>query len=576
MKKEEMSMEVRLLLAFGLMGLVLLASNFFMKPVPPANKPAAVAAADGKTGASAAATITSAATTAAATTAKEAAATKTTPRAAGAAKPVAGEIKAASEEAITVDTKFFHVTFSNKGAVARQWILKDYTDHNGKQLDVIYQPALGKVPAPFSLNFRERGPTADPNAVLYKTTQSEDGLQLAFEYSDGHADIKKTFQFGPQSYLVKITSEVTQDGAPLVHSLMWRGGFGDPSIQNPTSLQHATYYDQPNNKLQAKVAKDAKDGALNARGQFTFAGIEDSYFAAALLPEGKTELDQTTYGDTVPDKDGKDELRVGAGVSSGTSNAFSLFVGPKDNDLLRRIDPKLEQLVDWGFFGVIAKPLFNWLNWTNDRISHNYGWAIVLVTLAINMVLMPLKISSMKSSKKMQALQPQIKVINDKYKNLSLKDPKKADQNQELMDLYKKNDVNVAGGCVPLLIQLPFLWAFYKVLSVAIEMRGAHWLWVTDLSQPETLAIHILPLVMTGTTFISQKMTPSPGMDPSQQKMMMFMPLMMGYMFYFASSGLVLYWLTGNVVAIAQQWALNKFMPNVEVIPAPKTNKKGK
>jgi len=254
-----------------------------------------------------------------------------------------------------------------------------------------------------------------------------------------------------------------------------------------------------------------------------------------------------------------------------------LFVGPKDTDLLRQVNPKLEQVVDWGWFGVIAKPLFIVLNWTTDHVVHNYGWSIVLVTLIINILLFPLKISSMKSSKKMQVLQPQIKAINEKYKGLSMKDPKKSEQNQEVMDLYKKNGVNPVGGCLPMLLQMPFLYAFYKVLGVSIEMRGAHWLWVSDLSQPEALAIHLLPLLLVATQFLMQRMTPSPGVDPAQQKMMMFMPLMFGYMFYFASAGLVLYWLTGNVVGIVQQWLLNKSLPAAAVTPAkPASNKKGR
>jgi YidC/Oxa1 family membrane protein insertase len=295
-----------------------------------------------------------------------------------------------------------------------------------------------------------------------------------------------------------------------------------------------------------------------------------------FLPGNRTSVEQTTYADNVPDAAGKDEQRVGAGVGGEGVNTLSLFVGPKDTDLLRRVDPKLEQVVDWGFFGIIAKPLFLVLNWTADHLAHNYGWAIVLVTVAINLVLFPLRISSMKSSKKMQALQPQIKAINEKYKNLSMRDPKKAEQNQEVMDLYKKNGVNPVGGCLPMLLQIPFLYAFYKVLSVSIEMRGAHWFWVADLSQPETLAIHILPILLVVTQFLTQKMTPSPGMDPSQQKMMMIMPLVFGYMFYFASSGLVLYWLTGNVVGVAQQWLLNRSMPAPEAPLAPPAKKKGR
>jgi YidC/Oxa1 family membrane protein insertase len=179
----------------------------------------------------------------------------------------------------------------------------------------------------------------------------------------------------------------------------------------------------------------------------------------------------------------------------------------------------------------------------------------------------------MKSSKKMQALQPEVKALNDRYKGLPMKDPRKQQQQEELMALYKKNDVNPVGGCLPMLLQIPFFFALYKVLSVAIELRGAEWLWVSDLSQPETLGVRMLPLLMTAAQFVSQKMTPSPGMDPAQQKMMMFMPLVFLFMFWSQPSGLVLYWLTGNLVSIGQQWLLNRTTPAPAVVvatPAPK------
>jgi YidC/Oxa1 family membrane protein insertase len=185
----------------------------------------------------------------------------------------------------------------------------------------------------------------------------------------------------------------------------------------------------------------------------------------------------------------------------------------------------------------------------------------VVITIAINLVLLPLRIKSMKSQRKMQALQPKLAAINAKYKGLSMRDPKKAEQNQEVMDFYKREGVNPMGGCLPMLVQLPLIYALYKVFAVTIEMRGAHWLWITDLSQPELLPIHILPIIMIGSQFVMQKMTPNPGMDPSQAKMMMLMPLMFGVMFYNFSSGLVLYWLTSNLVQIAQQWAVNRMMP---------------
>jgi YidC/Oxa1 family membrane protein insertase len=165
----------------------------------------------------------------------------------------------------------------------------------------------------------------------------------------------------------------------------------------------------------------------------------------------------------------------------GAVNHFRVFVGPKDYDLLKRVDPKLEQVVNFGWLSILAKPLFLIVNWFNDNVVHNFGWAIVVVTIVINLALFPLKLSNMKSMRKMQALKPQIDAINAKYKNIKMTDPRKADQNQEVMDLYKKYGVNPMGGCVPMLMQIPFFFAFYKVFTVSVEMRGASWLWVTDL-----------------------------------------------------------------------------------------------
>ena len=214
------------------------------------------------------------------------------------------------------------------------------------------------------------------------------------------------------------------------------------------------------------------------------------------------------------------------------------------------------------------------LHWLNDNLLHNYGWSIVVITIIINLLLLPLRFSGMKSQKKMQKLQPQIAAINAKYKGLSMRDPKKAQQNQEIMDLYKREGANPMSGCLPMFVQLPILYAFYKVLTVTIELRGAHWLWVTDLSQPEQLAIHILPVVMVVSQFVMQKMTPNPSVDPAQAKMMQFMPLMFGFFFYSMSSGLVLYWLTGNLVGILQQMLINRMMPTPPAPPPKAVTKK--
>src|SRR4029079_350512 len=210
------------------------------------------------------------------------------------------------------------------------------------------------------------------------------------------------------------------------------------------------------------------------------------------------------------------------------------------------------------WLSVLAKPLFLLVNWFNDSFVHNFGWSIILVTIAINFILFPLKLSNMKSMRKMQALKPQIDAINEKYRGLKMTDPKKGEQNQEVMDLYKKYGVNPMGGCVPMVLQIPFFFAFYKVFTVSVEMRGAPWLWVTDLSQPETLPIKILPLAMIASQFFMQKMTPQPNQDPAQARMMMFMPLIFGFMFYNFASGLVLYYWTSNLVSMGQQYFFNR------------------
>jgi YidC/Oxa1 family membrane protein insertase len=570
--KKELSMEARLLIAFVLMGLVLFLTPYIYKPAtapaPGANTPVVSKTTDVKT-----------------TDVQDAA---PPPAAApAAAAPVAtempGQIHADKEETVEVDTKLYHIVFSNKGAVVKSWVLKDFKDHDGKLLDLVDAASLAKVPAPFAVEFRNQKPTSDPNWSLFKVDRTGD--DLTFEFSDGRMDVKKTFRFEKDSYLAKVTSQVSQNGVMLPHSLEWRGGFGDQSIANPATDQHALLYDANaprsygifSNELQKKDASSAKGGPVTSSGQYTFAGIEDSYFTGVFLPTGSSTLELTTYSDQVP-KDGKDVPRVGAAVGGEGFNSFELFVGPKDIEILKRVNPKLELVVDWGKFGVVAKPLFEALKWMAGKVGGNYGWAIILVTIAINTLLFPLKITSMKSSKKMQSIQPQIAAINAKYKGLSLNDPKKADQNAEIMALYKDNGVNPAGGCLPMLLQLPFFFAFYTVLGVAIQLRGAHWLWVSDLSQPESLAIHVLPLILTATQFLTQRMTPSPGVDPTQQKMMLVMPLVLGYMFYFAKSGLVIYWLTGNVVGIAQQWFLNRGTPKpspkvVDVKPVPKKKK---
>ena len=540
---KEMSMEVRLLLAFLLMGAVMFVTPYLFKSEPPASA---------KKTAQPAATAPKAAPAPAETPAADVKPTEP------AAPLSANATPQKPEPPLVINTDLFQVAFSNQGGTVRSWLLKKYKGNDGKPLELMNTAA--KIEYPFSLHFPGEKPASNVNWTYYAQTADPDGLGVTFEFSDGHANVRKTFRFQKDSYLSQITSQVTIDGRPVPHMIEWRGGFGDLTVANPSGNQRTLYFDAANNKLVENNAKVAKNGPVSTSGSYSFAGMADPYFAAVFLPDGNnTAVQEVTFSDTVRTVlDEKTEAFPGTAVGSGATNHFSLFVGPKDVDLLKRVNPKLESVVDFGWMSFLAKPLFLIVNWMNDAFVHNFGWSIVLVTIFIYMVLFPLRISSMKSMRKMQALKPQIDEIGAKYKNLKFNDPKKSEQQQETMELYKKHGVNPMGGCLPMVIQLLLIIPFYRVFQVAVEMRGASWLWVTDLSQPEHLAIKILPVALIVTQFLSQKMMPSPSADPSQQRMMMFMPLIFGFMFYNFASGLVLYYLTGNLVSMAQQWFFNR------------------
>jgi YidC/Oxa1 family membrane protein insertase len=369
--------------------------------------------------------------------------------------------------------------------------------------------------------------------------------------------VRKTFRFQKDSYRTQVSAEVTIDGRPVTSMIQWRGGFGDLTVANPAAAQKTVYFNVPDDKLVDQSARTAKNGPVSSTGTYSFAGIVDNYFAAVFLPEDNRAMTSVTFSDDARTPfEEKVQPFAGSGVSDGTANRFSLFVGPKDEDLLRRINPKLADLVNFGWWAFIAKPLFLILKWTHS-VLHNFGWSIVVVTIFLNLLMFPLRITSMKSARKMQALKPQLDAIAERYKNVSLRDPKKQQQQQEQMELYKKYGINPMGGCLPSLLPLALVIPFYRVITVAAEMRGAHWLWVTDLSQPEHLPIKLLPIAMIVTQFFMQKMMPAPGVDPNQQRMMLFMPLIFGFMFYNLASGVVLYYLTGTLVAIGQQWFFN-------------------
>jgi len=554
----EMSMETRLLLAFGLMGLVLFASQYFLpKPAPPPQKKAEPVEVQVK--------VAGAGEQSAAPKAPAAAPSK----AAAPVQPSSERVVAEKEETHILETSVYRIVFSNRGAVIRSWVLKKYRDSSGNPVELVNAIAAPKAGWAYSYVFPREKPAKDLNTALFAVSQP-DPLTVEFRYDDGATRALKRFRFEQDRYRGQFLSEVASQGRPVEHHLAWRGGFGDKTVHNPTGVQKTVYYDAAKQKLVEEGVHSPDKGPITTSGAFHFAGIEDTYFAAVALPRGESGIEFTAWSDPVAETEGGEE-KPHAGVSLGgrAVNEWTFFVGPKDTDILRSTDRKLETMIDWGWFWFIAKPLFLALHWIHDNWTQNWGWAIVIATVIINLLMLPLRLSQLKSSQKMVQIQPELQALQAKYKGLSMKDPKRQKMNEEMIALYQKHGINPMGGCLPLLLQMPFFIAFFKVLSVAIELRGAQWLWVTDLSQPEATVIRFLPVGMLVTQVILQKMTPVASPDPSQQRLMMvMMPVMLTVLFYSASSGLVLYWLTGNVVGIVQQYFFNKTAAKPSPAPA--------
>ena len=506
----------------------------------------------------------------------------------------AANAQASAETQTVIENELYRITFTNRGGRVSSWILKRYNDDNGHPLDLVNEAASKQAGYPLSLYVNDAGLRARINDALYvptlRDTPAQNGApgvsmapgspsEVSFDYSANGLHVHKEFRFDP-SYVIHASATVTQNGTPVQAMLQWPSALGDDvTTQLYASGQVDTAQGASVNHLAAK--KINTGSVLN--GPFDWAGISDLYFAAVFLPDTPANANVVTLHDqmNVP-RDAKDPQTkydsvavLGAGVGDRNAGPVSarLYAGPKALDVLKTIratapndnlaagasptGESLEPLVDFGFWGFIAKPLFLWLHWTYDHMVRNWGWAIIILTLIINIAVLPLRVTSMRSALKMQKIQPQVAAIREKYKKFKMGDPRQADMNRELSALYKVEGVNMFGGCLPTLIQFPLLIAFYSMLGKAIDLRQAHWLWLPDLSRPDPH--HILPIFFIISMFLMQYMTPAPGMDPAQRKMMAFMmPAMFGFWTWTVASGVALYWAGSNIVGVIQQVAMNR------------------
>jgi YidC/Oxa1 family membrane protein insertase len=564
---KELSTERRVALAFALWIVIMLGWSYVWKPSRPATAPAPQPAAP--------------ASTAPATEQKPAPEKPAATRAAAAAKmqaaPAPAPKAAAQEKVLVIENGHYRVEISNRGGVVKSWRLKHYTDHEKHPLELVNAEAAQQVGAwPFSLAVDDPALETLLNGALFEMTPAEGTLQapvdVAFEWSDGRVQVSKRLKFDA-SYIVALETSVLVDGQPVAHGVAWRGGFGDATeFAHADQVKVIFHETQKLKVLEAKKlgVPDHGEQRLRQIGTMDYAGIEDRYFTAAFLPRSENpahwnagmtlwhwRLERETG---VGDKRAKEAVvEMAAGTTVAGPVAFRVYVGPKALDELRAQKPPLTELVQFGWLGFIAEPLFYFLRWIYGYVP-NYGWAIILMTIVINMALFPLKVKSWRSMQKMQTVMPEIKQIQDRYKKYGMRDPRRQEMNTEVMAVYKREGINPMGSCLPMLLQMPIWIALFSMLGAAIELRHAHWLgWVRDLSTHDPY--YILPILMTVTMYISQKMTPATSADPAQQKMMQMMPLIFGFMFMRTSSGLTLYILSSNIVAMGQQWYLNKHTP---------------
>ncbi len=515
--------------------------------------------------------------------------------------PAPGVTKqAASETETVIENDLYKITFTNRGAQVKSWILKKKEYDNDAQngpLDLVNNTAAQKYGYPLSLwtydeTLRNKlssvlyvasedpgdpaaGKTAKATAASAKAGLAGQTLKtpatITFEYSDKDLAVRKTFRFD-ESYVVNVETSVTNKGSNVTALPAWPSGFGD---QVTAPFYAAGLVDYQYNKSIERVAIKKVSGGKTLPGPFQWAGPTDQYFAAIFIPDNPASTWMVTLRNPLsilrdPTKTDSTQTVPVDVVGAAVGNLYGptserVFVGPKELEILQKIsipsisgaDTDLNGLVDFGWWGIIAKPLFLWLRWTFKHMVANWGWAIVVQTFIITIVLLPLRIMQTKSGLKMQRIQPQIKSIQEKYKKYSLRDPRKAAMNEEISAIYKQEGVNPAGGCLPLLIQFPFLIAYYRMLDTALDLRHAHWLWIHDLSAADPY--YLLPIVMVISSLVVQRMTPQAGMDPSQQKMMnIMMPLMMGFLFFRFAAGLNLYYAEVNLIGIAQQAVMNR------------------
>jgi YidC/Oxa1 family membrane protein insertase len=464
-----------------------------------------------------------------------------------------------AERDVSVETRDVIAVFTNRGARLKSWRLKKYLDQERHPQELVVNELVTQ-PLPFTLRTADERIDATLNGALYTVSEAPASpltspADVRFEYRDSagvHA--VKEFHLTPESYVIAFRADVSSGDRSLAPAIVWGPAVGDIAEVSRYSQAAEGLLFETGGKPQRLAPKDiAKQSMYD--GNFMYAGVDDNYFMTVALFPGASRVAYQPV--TIPAPPGSKDARalVSYSIEPKRGEPVKFFAGPKDFDVLAAIGPGVTRAINFGYFEVIVVPLLKSLKWINSYVA-NYGWAIIILTVMINVIIFPLRHKSVVSMRKMQEIQPEVKGIQDRYAKMKATDPGKQKMNQELMSLYKERGVNPASGCVPILLTFPLIFAFYALLSTAIELRGAPFLlWIHDLSAHDPY--YVTPVLMGISQLWQQWLMPATGVDPAQQKMMMFMPIMFTFMFLWAPAGLAIYWLVSNVWQIGQQYATN-------------------
>ncbi len=471
------------------------------------------------------------------------------------ATPVATPIAAQRVQLTVVETPEYKAILSNRGAQLISFQLKSYARKKSPEPeDLVKAREAHRTDYPFSIVPAEPSLVA-LNSALYTV---KDGVEsngqrvVEYRYSNGKVTATKTFRFAQQPYLFDFS-------VSIVPPSPYRVAVG-PGIRTlGTEEQDTQVITTGNGVYQAegkfKIVHREKASNLQIIPAVDYIGIEDNYFLTALRPRhaGEGLLQGVVFVDAKT-KTRRSDLYAELNAARDGKVEGEAFFGPKETKLLDQYG--MGEALQFGWFSIIARFFLTALLWIN-KFTTNYGFAIIVLTIIIKIVLYPLQHKSIVSMKKMQKVQPKVEAIKAKYKKSKTDAEQRQKMNVEMMGLYQKEGINPMAGCLPLVLQLPILWGFYNLLSRAIELRGAPWiLWIRDLSDKDPT--YILPILMTATMFIQTYITPTTG-DPAQRKIFLIMPLVFGFLFKDFPSGLVLYWLVQNILTIAQQLIMNKW-----------------